>query len=161
MANDYYTTSGYPAFNQSGASSSAREEFGLVETGFTDVEAELFLKATLASPALTGTPTAPTATADNDTTQIATTAFVLAQAGDDVVIMAGVASAGVSERYSRMDHRHPHDTDYKYIRLANSYSKKLRELNKRKKKLELRGVDTKLVDKRISLLQSCFLNKTK
>ena len=33
-------------------------------------------KAPLASPALTGTPTAPTATAGTDTTQIATTAFV-------------------------------------------------------------------------------------
>ena len=32
--------------------------------------------APLASPALTGTPTAPTATADTNTTQIATTAFV-------------------------------------------------------------------------------------
>lgn len=34
------------------------------------------LKAPLASPALTGTPTAPTATAGTNTTQIATTAFV-------------------------------------------------------------------------------------
>jgi hypothetical protein len=38
----------------------------------------LALKANLASPALTGTPTAPTATAGTNTTQIATTAFVLA-----------------------------------------------------------------------------------
>jgi hypothetical protein len=37
---------------------------------------ELALLAPLASPALTGTPTAPTATAGTDTTQIATTAFV-------------------------------------------------------------------------------------
>jgi len=36
----------------------------------------LALLAPLASPALTGTPTAPTATAGTDTTQIATTAFV-------------------------------------------------------------------------------------
>jgi hypothetical protein len=36
------------------------------------------LKANLASPALTGTPTAPTATAGTNTTQIATTAFVTA-----------------------------------------------------------------------------------
>ena len=38
----------------------------------------LGLKAPLASPALTGTPTAPTAAAGNNTTQIATTAFVTA-----------------------------------------------------------------------------------
>ena len=36
--------------------------------------------ATLASPALTGTPTAPTAAADTNTTQVATTAFVVGQA---------------------------------------------------------------------------------
>lgn len=36
------------------------------------------LKANLASPALTGTPTAPTATAGTNTTQVATTAFVQA-----------------------------------------------------------------------------------
>lgn len=41
----------------------------------------LGLKAPLASPALTGTPTAPTATVGTNTTQIATTAFVLANSG--------------------------------------------------------------------------------
>jgi hypothetical protein len=39
-------------------------------------QAALDLKANLASPALTGTPTAPTASAGTNTTQIATTAFV-------------------------------------------------------------------------------------
>lgn len=39
----------------------------------------LALKAPLASPALTGTPTAPTAAADTNTTQIATTAHVFAE----------------------------------------------------------------------------------
>jgi len=43
--------------------------------------ANLALKAPLASPALTGTPTAPTATLGTNTTQIATTAFVIANAG--------------------------------------------------------------------------------
>ena len=41
----------------------------------------LALKAPIASPALTGTPTAPTATAGTNTTQIATTAFVQAASG--------------------------------------------------------------------------------
>ncbi len=40
------------------------------------VTSSLALKAPLASPALTGTPTAPTASAGTNTTQIATTAFV-------------------------------------------------------------------------------------
>ena len=43
-------------------------------------EYELAGKAPLASPALTGTPTAPTATAGTNTTQLATTAFVQAKA---------------------------------------------------------------------------------
>jgi hypothetical protein len=43
--------------------------------------ANLALKAPLASPALTGVPTAPTAAAATNTTQIATTAFVIANAG--------------------------------------------------------------------------------
>lgn len=45
------------------------------------VAAALALKASLASPALTGTPTAPTPAEGTNTTQIATTAFVLANAG--------------------------------------------------------------------------------
>ena len=42
----------------------------------SDLQNALNLKAPLASPNLTGTPTAPTATAGTNTTQIATTAFV-------------------------------------------------------------------------------------
>ena len=42
------------------------------------LKVELDKKANLASPALTGTPTAPTATAGTSTTQLATTAFVTA-----------------------------------------------------------------------------------
>jgi len=40
------------------------------------IQAQINLKAPLASPVLTGTPTAPTATAGTNTTQLATTAFV-------------------------------------------------------------------------------------
>jgi len=43
---------------------------------FTTVTNNLALKAPLASPALTGTPTAPTAALGTNTTQVATTAFV-------------------------------------------------------------------------------------
>ncbi len=42
------------------------------------ITGQLALKAPLASPAFTGTPTAPTATAGTSTTQVATTAFVAA-----------------------------------------------------------------------------------
>lgn len=49
-------------------------------SAITGLDAALALKATLASPALTGTPTAPTAVADTGTTQIATTAFAKGEA---------------------------------------------------------------------------------
>ena len=48
-------------------------------TGVTSaVQTQLDAKAALASPALTGTPTAPTATVGTSTTQVATTSFVQA-----------------------------------------------------------------------------------
>ena len=49
------------------------------------------LKADIASPALTGTPTAPTAAADTNTTQIATTAYVQTELSD----LIGDAPAGL------------------------------------------------------------------
>lgn len=54
-----------------------------IATAGTDYVAPAALAnyATLASPALTGTPTAPTATTGTNTTQLATTAFVIANAG--------------------------------------------------------------------------------
>jgi hypothetical protein len=48
----------------------------------TATQTALNLKANLDSPALTGTPTAPTASAGTNTTQVATTAFTLANRGD-------------------------------------------------------------------------------
>ena len=46
------------------------------QSDVTNLVSDLALKAPLASPALTGTPTAPTAAALTNTTQLATTAFV-------------------------------------------------------------------------------------
>lgn len=48
------------------------------ESQVTNLTSDLALKAPLASPALTGTPTAPTASGGTNTTQLATTAFVQA-----------------------------------------------------------------------------------
>jgi hypothetical protein len=48
----------------------------IAQSQVTNLTTDLGLKAPLASPALTGTPTAPTATAGTNTTQLATTAFV-------------------------------------------------------------------------------------
>ena len=66
--------------------------------------------STLASPSLTGTPTVPTAAADTNTTQAASTAFVVGQAGTDTPTSNGTAAVGTSLRYSRQDHVHPSDT---------------------------------------------------
>ena len=48
------------------------------ESQVVNLTTDLATKAPLASPDLTGTPTAPTAAAGTNTTQIATTAFVAA-----------------------------------------------------------------------------------
>jgi len=53
------------------------------------LDAALALKAPLASPALTGTPTAPTAVSTTNTTQIASTAFVKAVVADLVAAAPG------------------------------------------------------------------------
>jgi type IV secretory pathway VirJ component len=49
------------------------------ETEFSNIETAIATKADIASPSLTGTPEAPTASAGTNSTQIATTAFVQAQ----------------------------------------------------------------------------------
>lgn len=67
-------------------------------------------RAPLASPGLTGTPTAPTAAADTNTTQLATTAFVIGQASSTSPAMDGTATIGTSVKFARADHIHPTDT---------------------------------------------------
>jgi hypothetical protein len=76
----------------------------------TGLQAALDAKVGLASPALTGTPTAPTAGADTNSTQLATTAFVLGQAAATVPAMDGTAAVGTATRFARADHVHPTDT---------------------------------------------------
>lgn len=66
--------------------------------------------AVIASPTFTGTPAAPTAAVDTNTTQMATTAFVLAQAASATPLVDGTAAVGTSTRYARGDHVHPTDT---------------------------------------------------
>ena len=55
------------------------------DDGGSDADAnvsDIVTKASLGSPAFTGTPTAPTAAADTNTTQLATTAYVQTEVGD-------------------------------------------------------------------------------
>lgn len=74
------------------------------------IQTQLNAKAPLANPALTGTPTAPTAAADTNTTQVATTAYVVGQASSDNPLSNGTAASGTSLKYARADHVHPTDT---------------------------------------------------
>ena len=66
--------------------------------------------APMASPALTGTPVAPTAAVDTNATQLATTAMVLAQVASATPLIDGTAAVGTSTRFARGDHVHPTDT---------------------------------------------------
>jgi hypothetical protein len=74
--------------------------------------ASLSSYAPLASPTFTGVPAAPTASANTNTTQVATTAFVLGQGNSTAatIAMNGSQAAGTSNLYARADHIHPTDT---------------------------------------------------
>jgi len=85
-------------------------QFEQINYSMAQVDTLLALKASLASPALTGTPTVPTAAADTNSTQVASTAFVLGQLGSASPLMAGTATPGTSLRISHQDHVHPVDT---------------------------------------------------
>lgn len=82
------------------------------EMGFVDVDDSNNLKKRtwgelLTSPTLTGTPAAPTAAADTNTTQIATTAYYCGQIGTATPLANGTAAAGTSKKFSPIDHIHP------------------------------------------------------
>jgi hypothetical protein len=66
--------------------------------------------AAIDSPTFTGTPAAPTATANTNTTQLATTAFVIGQAGSATPLINGTAAVGTATKFAREDHVHPTDT---------------------------------------------------
>lgn len=59
---------------------------------------------------LTGVPLTPTAAVDTNTTQVASTAYVVNQAGSANPLINGTVSVGTSLRYARQDHVHPVDT---------------------------------------------------
>ncbi len=80
-------------------------------------------RAGLASPTFTGTPSGPTAAVNTNTTQFATTAFVLAQAGSASPLMDGTAAVGTATKFAREDHVHGSDTS-KAGFTANTYTGK-------------------------------------
>jgi hypothetical protein len=78
----------------------------LAQSAITGLVSDLAAKAPIASPTLTGIPAAPTAAADTNTTQLATTAFVVGQASAATPAALGTAAVGTSLRYARADHVH-------------------------------------------------------
>lgn len=125
--------SGYVNTTQAAAAAPVQSVAGrtgavtLTHTDITDWTATLAPYALLASPALTGTPTAPTATAGTNTNQIATTQFVSnavssATTPSNVAPgMDGTATAGVLTTYSRGDHIHPTDTSRASVSSLSNY----------------------------------------
>jgi len=78
-----------------------------VQAAITELDTE---KANLASPTFTGNPLAPTPAVDDNDTSIATTAYVIGQAGAANPIIDGAATPGTAIKWSRQDHVHPTDT---------------------------------------------------
>lgn len=67
-------------------------------------------RAPTVSPTFTGTPAAPTAAVDTNSTQLSTTAFVIGQAASASPLVDGAVAVGTSTRFARADHVHPTDT---------------------------------------------------
>ena len=75
-----------PTAHASTHASAGSDALTLAQSQVTSLTSDLALKAALASPTFTGTPAAPTATVNDSTTQIATTAFVNAEIINDAVV---------------------------------------------------------------------------
>lgn len=75
----------------------------ITESQVTGLTTALALLAPLASPALTGVPTAPTATAGTNTTQLATTAFVTSATAASTAVATGETSVIISNFQSNPD----------------------------------------------------------
>lgn len=84
------------------------------QSDITSLTSDLALKAPLASPALTGVPTAPTATGGTNTTQIATTAFVQAA--------VSAATADVASFNGRTGTVVPATNDYTWAQINKATS---------------------------------------
>ncbi len=104
---DRTSTQNYPKPN---IANTLADDVGRLRTALDDIDEDIAAKAPTASPTFTGTPAAPTAAADTNTTQVATTAYVVGQAGSTNPVMNGTATVGTSLRFSRQDHVHPSDT---------------------------------------------------
>ena len=101
------TDSRTPTAHASTHASAGSDPLTLSQSQITNLTSDLAAKAPLASPTFTGTPAAPTAPADTNTTQLATTAYVIGQASSSNPAALGTVSPGSSAKFSRGDHVHP------------------------------------------------------
>lgn len=86
---------------------------GLVDGSYVvgTIDTQTLENKTLDSPDLTGVPTAPTAAASVNDTQVATTAYVKSQATSTTPIVDGTATVGtLATGFALGDHVHPTDT---------------------------------------------------
>lgn len=86
----------FPTLNQNTTGTAAGLSANITESQVTNLTTDLAAKAPLASPALTGTPTAPTAVTTDSSTTIATTAFVKTAAGTQSIVDNEVPSGLVN-----------------------------------------------------------------
>jgi hypothetical protein len=108
-----FGTSGQMQVAENGASTFvdvAKAGHTHTESDVSGLVSDLAAKAPLASAAFTGAPTAATAAVSTNTTQIATTAFVIGQASSATPAINGTAAAGTATTFARADHVHPTDT---------------------------------------------------
>jgi hypothetical protein len=105
-----FSNSRIPTAHASTHASGGSDAVTIAESQVTGLVTDLGLKSPLASPTFTGTPASVTAAVNTNTTQIATTAFVVGQAATATPLVDGTAAVGTSLLYARQDHIHGTDT---------------------------------------------------
>ena len=114
-----------------GKISATYSDIAIAQSQVTNLTTDLGNKAPKASPALTGTPTAPTADAGTNTTQIATTAFVKAEidavldAADAMQFKGTIGSSGAT--VTALPNTHKAGWTYK-VATAGTYAGKVCEI---------------------------------
>lgn len=96
-----------PTSHASTHGAAGSDPISISQSQVSNLTSDLAAKAPISSPTFTGTPAGPTPAADTNTTQLATTAFVIGQAYGSNPNALGAVSPGSSAKFSRGDHVHP------------------------------------------------------
>jgi hypothetical protein len=107
------------------AAATAAASASAASTAAAAAVAAVIGKANVDSPTFTGVPAAPTPSNGDNSTRLATTAWVQANAvgsspATATPVMDGTATVGVSAKYAREDHVHPTDTSRASVAYVNS-----------------------------------------